>query len=456
MERRFALRKAELLADCQVHPAVFEGMMNRLDRFAEPFAARLRRPEQRVHAQSYLYGLLSDAERKNAETIAYRHNEDRQGLQTFVGTAQWDHRPLLEELAHQVGITLGEPDGVIVFDPSAFPKKGRSSAAVARQWCGRLGKVENCQVGIFMGYVSRKDHALVDMRLFVPREWIGDRRRRKACGIPKELRYQTRHELVLEMLKSKGHILPHAWIAGDDEMGRPAWFRRELNHLGERYLLAVPSNTTIRDLEAEAPPYNGQGRRPKQAFRQMHAWCQSLPPDAWTRREVRDAEKGPLVVEVVKRRVVAKIDRRVGDEETLVVIRTLEEGGEWKYDYYLSNAPVTTSPGEFARVAKAEHRIEECLQRGKSETGLADYQVRTWLGWHHHITLSLMASWFLVLEAQRGKKMDPGDYRSADPQTACPTHSPSHRLRFPGTYYQRMPTLVGTHRTRSPLSPQST
>jgi SRSO17 transposase len=102
------------------------------------------------------YGLLSDVERKNAETIAYRHNEDRQGLQTFLDTAQWDHQSLLEELASQVGTTLGEPDGVIVFDPSAFPKNGRSSAAVARQWCGRLGKVENCQVGIFMGYVSRK------------------------------------------------------------------------------------------------------------------------------------------------------------------------------------------------------------------------------------------------------------------------------------------------------------
>ena len=146
MERRFELRKAELLADCQVHPAVFEGMMDRLDQFAKPFAAQLRRPEQRQHAQNYLRGLLSDVERKNAETIAYRHDEDRQGLQTFLGTAPWDYQPLMEELARQVGSELGEPDGVIVFDPSAFPKKGRHSAAVARQWCGRLGKIDNCQV----------------------------------------------------------------------------------------------------------------------------------------------------------------------------------------------------------------------------------------------------------------------------------------------------------------------
>jgi SRSO17 transposase len=456
MERRFELRKAELLADCHVHSAVFEGMADRLDQFAEPFAARLRRPEQREHAQSYLRGLLSDMERKNAETIAYRHDEDRQGLQTFLGTAPWDYQPLLEELTRQVGSQLGEPDGVIVFDPSAFPKKGRHSAAVARQWCGRLGKIDNCQVGIFMGYVARSEHALVDVRLYVPREWTKDRRRRKECGIPKELRYQTRHEMVLEMLKTRGPMLPHAWVAGDDEMGRPAWFRRKLDRSSERYLLAVPSNTSIRDLEAEPPPYSGRGRQPKPPFRQVRVWCESLPKGAWTRWEVRDAEKGPLLVEMVKRRVVAKIDRKVGDEETLVVIRRLEEDGVLKHDYYLSNAPVATSYEEFARVAKAEHRIEECLQRGKSEAGMADYQVRTWIGWHHHITLSLMAGWFLVLEAQRGKKVDAGNHGSTDTQTTCTTHAPSQRLRRAGPHCPRVPTLAGSHRACPTLSPQST
>lgn len=456
MERRFELRKAELLADCKVHPAVFAGMMERLDRFAEPFAARLRRPEQRTHARMYLQGLLSDVERKNAEAIAYRHDEDRQGLQTFLGTAPWDYQPLLQELACQVGKELGNPDGVIVFDPSAFPKKGRHSVAVARQWCGRLGKVENCQVGVFMGYVSRNEHALVDVRLYVPREWTKDRRRRKQCGIPKKLRYQTRHEMVLEMLKTKGHLLPHGWIAGDDEMGRPAWFRRKLDRSDERYFLAVPSNTTIRDLEVEPPAYSGCGRQPKQPFQQVRKWCESLPENTWTRLKVRDAEKGPLVVEMVKRRVIAKIDRRVGDEETLVVIRAPDEEGVWKYDYALSNAPITTPLSEFARVAKAAHRIEECLQRGKSEAGLADYQVRTWLGWHHHITLSLMATWFLVLEARRGKKMDAGDHGSADTQAAGAAPAPRMRLRHASPHYPRVPTLAGSHRACATLSPQST
>lgn len=456
MERRFEVRKAELLGDGQVDPAVFAGMLERLDQFAEPFVERLQRPEQRTHARTYLQGLLSDVERKNAEAIAYRHDEDRQGLQRFLGMVPWDYEPLLEELAIQVGKELGEPDGVIVFDPSAFPKKGRHSVAVARQWCGRLGKVENCQVGVFMGYVSRKEHALVDARLYVPREWITDRRRRKECGIPKELRYQTRHELVLEMLRAKGHLLPHAWIAGDEEMGRPAWFRRELAGSGERYLLAVPSNIAIRDLEVEPPEHSGRGRQRKQPFCQVRKWCESAPVKSWTRLEVRDAEKGPLVVEMLKRRVIAKIDRKVGDEETLVVMRTRAEEGAWKYDYYLSNAPITTPLREFARVAKAVHRIEECLQRGKSEAGLGDYQVRTWLGWYHHITLSLMATWFLVLEARRGKKMDSVPHGSADTQASCAALALRVGLRHAHPDCPRVPALAGPHRTCTTLSPQNT
>ena len=420
MERRFELDREEVLADCQVPQAVFDGMTERLVTFAQPYVERLCRSEQREHAQQYLQGLLSDLQRKNAEAIAYRYDEDRQGLQTFIGTAPWDHRPLLEELAFQVGRELGEPDGVLVFDPSAFAKKGKHSVGVARQWCGRLGKKENCQVGVFLGYVSRKERTLVDMRLYLPEEWTKDRRRCKAAGVPRqEMRLRTRHQLALEMLQSKGHLLPHAWIAGDDEMGRPAWFRRELADRGERYLLAVPSNTTIRDLEAPTPVYGGHGRRPKVPFEQVRRWCESLPASAWTRLEVRDGEKGPLEVEIVKRRVIAKIDRKIGPEETLVVIRSLDDERKVKVDYYLSNAPAETPRTEFARVANAEHRIEECIKRAKSEAGMAQYQARNWLGWHHHVTLCLMATWFLVRETQRGKKMDASDHRATSPSTVC-------------------------------------
>ncbi len=177
MERRFELRKEAMLAECEVSPHVFRGVMERLAKFVEPFAELLMQPAQRAHTRDYLAGLVSDLERKNVESIAYRHDQDRKNLQHFVGCAQWDHQPLMMELARQVGERVGEADGVIVFDPSAFPKQGKQSVGVARQWCGRLGKVDNRQVAVYMAYVSRIDHALVNTRLYLPKEWTGDRRR---------------------------------------------------------------------------------------------------------------------------------------------------------------------------------------------------------------------------------------------------------------------------------------
>lgn len=453
MERRFELCREEVLADCRVPPAVLNGVMERLVTFARPYVQRLCRPEQREHAQTYLQGLLSDLQRKNAEAIAYRHDEDRQGLQTFIGTAPWDHWPLLDELACQVGRELGEADGVLVIDPSAFPKKGNHSVGVARQWCGRLGKKENCQVGVFLGYVSRKEQALVDVRLYLPEEWTKDRRRCKAAGVPREeMGMRTRHQLALEMLQSKGPALPHGWVAGDAEMGRPAWFRRELAARGERYLLAVPSSTTIRDLEAEPPAYGGRGQPPKPPFQQVRQWCESLPASAWTRRKVREGEKGPLEVEIVQRRVLAKIDRKVGPEETLVVVRSLDDEGKVQYDYHLSNAPPETPLAEFARVANDGHRIEECLKRGKSEAGMAQYQVRTWAGWHHHITLSLIAAWFLVREGRRGKKMDSSDHGAPSPPTVRSDPAWCPGLRHASSDPTRMRAMAGTQRACQAVS----
>jgi SRSO17 transposase len=253
MHWRYRLRKRQLLDECEIDPEVFEGGLERLAEFAQPFAACLVRREQRQHARTYLAGLISDLQRKNTESIAYRHDQERHGLQHFVGSSTWDHWPLIRELASQVGRELGTPEGVIVFDPSGFPKKGEASAGVQRQWLGRLGKVDNGQVGVFMAYASHREHALVDVRLYLPKGWAKDRARRKRCGIPRSVRYRTRHELALEMLRETGRLLPHGWVTGDDEMGRSSRFRAELRGIGETYLLAVPSNTAIRDLEGEAP-----------------------------------------------------------------------------------------------------------------------------------------------------------------------------------------------------------
>jgi SRSO17 transposase len=457
MERRFALRKEAMLAECEVAPQVFRGVVERLAKFVEPFAEWLTQPVQRQRSRDYLAGLVSDLERKNVESIAYRLDQDRKNLQHFIGCAQWDHQPLMMELARQVGQELGEADGVIVFDPSAFPKQGKRSVGVARQWCGRLGKVDNCQVAIYMAYVSRTDHALVNTRLYLPKEWTADRRRCKAAGVPRKVRFQTRHQQALEMLDEQGHLLPHAWIAGDDEMGRNAGFRRDLHDRGEHYLLAVPCDTLVRDLEAAPPEYQGRGAVPKKPFGRVDKWRDSLARNAWTRIRVRDGEKGPLEVEVTTCRVQAKINQRVmKHEETLVVIRCLDEQGATKYDFYLANDPGDTPKKEFARVALAAHRIEEAIKRGKSEVGLADYEVRNWAGWHHHQVLSLIATWFLVCESRRGKKMDASDHRTPNPRRHC--HAPASRLpmRHTGKNRQQQNPSPNPQRTSSLLSPQGT
>jgi SRSO17 transposase len=235
--------------------------------------------------------------------------------------------------------------------------------------------------------------------------------------VPKKVRFQTRHELMLEMLDEQGTLLPHAWLTGDDELGRSSWFRQQLRDRGERYLLAVPSNTLVRDLKAEES-ITVAGRRRRAPFQRVERWCAALPEEKWQTIEVRAGEKGPLVVQAVWTMAQARTEGRAAEcWEILVVFRERQGDGSWKHDYLLSNAWVDVPLAEYARVFKAEHRIEECLQRAKSEAGLADYQVRTWEGWHHHQSLALLATWFLTQEARRGKNPDTGIDGTAGAET---------------------------------------
>jgi SRSO17 transposase len=454
MERRYEVRLAQMLAQAEVSPESMQGLLKRLEAFVEPFARSLAQPGQRRHAAEYMTGLLSKLERKTGEAIAYLHDQERQALQKFVGFVSWDHRPILDTLARQVGDGLGEADAVIVFDPSAFVKKGTKSVGVARQWCGRLGKVDNCQVGVFMALVSRKGQALVNTRLYLPHEWTKLASRCKAAGVPKEVKFQTRHQLALEMLDESGRHLPHGWVAGDDEMGRSSRFRGELRVRGERYLVCVPSNTLVRDLDVPPPGYSGRGRHPMSPFLRLGRWRAALPESAWTRIDVRDGEKGPLVVEVAKCRVQARTETGgTGPGELMFVTRERQADDTFKHDYYLSNAGPGVPLAELARVSKAAHRIEECFERAKGEAGLADYQVRNWPAWHHHQALSLLAAWFLDRETRRGKNPDP----RVDDATAAPVDRGSDRgasqhqrsfLTLPPKH-----TLVAPNRTSSAVPP---
>lgn len=457
MERRFRTRLDELLKDAEVPASVLRGVMPRLESFLEPFVQSLLSTGQQTNVKQYVAGLLSDLDSKDVESIAYLHDRDRQGLQKFMGQSEWEHQPMLTELVRQVGTELGEADGVLVFDPSAFPKKGTESVGVQRQWCGRLGKLDNCQVGIYLGYVSRREHALVDFRLYLPKEWANRKKRRLKAGVPESIGFRTRHELILDMLDERGDVLPHAWISGDDELGRCSWFRQELQARDECYLLAVPSNTLVRDLTAPDPPYAGRGPHPQVPFTRVDRWCAALPDDVWQTIEVRAGEKGPVVVQTVRRLVQARTEGQPSDvTEFLVVFRERQHDGSLKHDYLLSNGPLATPLVEFARVFKAQHRIEECLQRAKSEAGLADYQVRTWEGWHHHQALALIATWFLTQETRRGKNPDPRADGSASASHDRGTAEPAVELLSPGANSPHREPSTQAQRGSAPLSLETT
>jgi SRSO17 transposase len=443
MDRRFKARKQAMLADCEVRPELLRELAPRLAVFCRPFQACLEGSAPRRQTVEYLQGLLSNVERKNVESIAYQHDQDRRNLQHFIGTAEWDHIPLLDELCGQVGRELGEFDGVLMIDPSTMPKHGKKSVGVARQWCGRLGKIENCQSSISLGYASRRGHTLCDFRLYLPKEWTDDKKRCREAGVPKPVRFRTRHELALEMIQSRREVLPHNWVTGDDEFGKVGHFRRDLHDTDERYLLAVPHNLTVRILAGDELPRRGAGQPKPPPFIPLKRIRDDLPSDAWLRLDVRDGEKGPLVVEIaVVPRVQAKVARRnMPYAETAVFVRYTDAHGTRHDDYYLSNAASGVAPAEFARVASAARRIEECFRRGKGETGMDHYQVRNWLGWHHHQTLSFIAMWFLDRETQRGKKI----HACVDNQPVAEPH------RLPTSSRMEPNEAIVEHQPRQPV-----
>jgi SRSO17 transposase len=234
MTSMWAQRQAELLRDCIVSPDVFTHMVDRLRDFVVPYQQAFATDASQRNVHLSLQGLLSHLPRKNAEDIATLVDVERLVLQAFIGTAPWDHRPLVRVLVGQVVEPLGEADGLIAFDPSSFPKRGTHAVGVKRQWCSHRGKVDNCQVGVFMGYVSRHEHALLDFRLSLPEDWARDAQRRAACHVPPEVRYYTRHEQCLAMRDEWGAQVPHGWVTGDEELGRHTQFRGALRERGER------------------------------------------------------------------------------------------------------------------------------------------------------------------------------------------------------------------------------
>ena len=384
-----------LLADAEVSGAAVRSCRRHLADFLARYLPAFYRAEQRELAEVVLRGKLSGLQRKTAEPIAYAAGRHRKPVQHFVGSGAWDDEAVMAELRRHVAADAGDPQAVLVVDGSGFPKKGAASCGVARQWCGRLGKVDSCQVGLFLAYVGTRGAALVDRQLYLPEDWAGDDGRRELTHVPGDVAFRESWRIGLGLIDRSRAELPFGWVAGDDEFGRASAFRAGLRGRRLRYVLDVPCNTLVRDIDEPAAP----GKR-YPPWRRADDWARAQPAGRWRRVELGAGSKGPAVVRVAEAWVQAKDDRgRVGALERLVVVRSIDSEPEvW---YTLSNAPARVDVADVAAAHRRRHGAEELLQTGKGEVGLGHYEVRSWVGWHHHMTLSLLALWFL--QSERGR-----------------------------------------------------
>jgi SRSO17 transposase len=384
-----------------------------LTAFLRRYLPRSYRVEQRATASRVIRGHLSGLDRKTGEPIAIEAGLPREPIRFFVGAGKWDDEAVMGELRDHVREELGEPEGVVVIDPRAFPKKGTESCGVARQWCGRRGKVDNRQVGVFLADAAEGGHAPPDRRPDLPEDGAADEGRREKCHVPPEVESREKWQIALDLLDRSLPGLPHGWITGDDEFGRVSGFRSKLRLRGERHVLDVPCNTTVRDLERPRPRrrHGGRGRKREVPSRRADVWAASQPDSRWERIEVRAGEKGPLLVDAMTVRVRAQQGGRIGPEERLVAIRPV---GESRIDYALTNAGPEVPLAEIVRARRPRHRIEEMFGAGDGAAGLDHHEVRSWVGWHHHMTLSLVEPWFLCPDRRRAGGKSPGDHGAAD------------------------------------------
>jgi SRSO17 transposase len=400
-----------------------------LDRWGEEFeafharfASFFRRREPRELARQYLRGLLSPAQRKNgwqlAQAVGARTPDP---LQHLLYGARWDAEAVLGELQRFVVEHFGHPEGVAVVDESAFPKKGNRSAGVKRQWCSTLGKTENCQVAVFLSYVSLHGHTFLDRRLYLPQDWCEDEPRRARARVPGEVMFQTKPQLACAMLaKAWAAAVPMRWVTADEGYGNSTELREAIEqHTHQQpeqpvyYVLAIAANTHVwRERPAVEEPCFETGGRPRKWRRLARGAARSQTvsavvagwePGRWERLTVAAGEKGPRTYDWAAQRVVEYRKGLPKGELWLLARRSPSEPHELAY--YFSNAPAAESLATLAQVAGVRWSIEQCLEEAKGETGLDEYEVRYWHSWQRHVTLSLMAHAWLasIRQQERGQ-----------------------------------------------------
>jgi SRSO17 transposase len=369
----------------QEHVAQWAG---ELDSVAERLGPRFARSEPRQRALGYLRGLLSQTERKNGWQLAEHLGDSTpDGVQHLLARAAWDADAVRDDLTRYVAEHLGEPGGVLVVDETGFLKKGTKSVGVARQYSGTAGRVENCQVGVFLGYVTDRGRALIDRALYLPKEWACDRKRRKATGVPKGVAFATKPVLARQMVERAVRAgVPAAWVTADAVYGSDSAFRQAVEEAGLGYVVGVRSDHAV---------WVG--------FRQMRvrALLAEVPSDGWQRLSCGDGAKGP------RRYDWARFPLNCPEPEAyarwLLIRRSTADPAD--VAYFVCGGPPDTGLQELVGVAGRRWAIEECFALGKGDCGLDEYEVRGWVGWHRHVTLSLFA--LAVLAAVRVRAAEP-------------------------------------------------
>jgi SRSO17 transposase len=403
-----------------VDATLFDDVSERLTDFHRRFASLFGRPEARHRGEQYLRGLVvQQTDRRNAENLADAiPGATPRALQRFLTEAPWDAAAVVAELQTYLAERPTAPDAVFVLDETGFPKQGTQSVGVARQDCGTLGKIGNCQVGVFLASTSLLGTALVDHRLYLPERWIADRARCAATGVPADVGFQTTAALgraMLRQMRQRG-VLGGRWITADEHYGQVPEFRDALDTEGWWYVLEGPLSTPVFTEAAAAavPVWSGRGRKPTtprlvagtRPARPITAVLVGVAGDDWQPLTVADGAQGPRTYQFIARRVWESRDGLPGREGWLVLRRNLD-GSEPQA--YLSNAPATIPLVRLAEVGAHRWAIATAFQQAKGEAGLDEYEVRGWAGWHHHITLVLLAAAFLltIQQAWGGKAGPP-------------------------------------------------
>lgn len=397
-----------------------EALLPALEGFHARFGRFFRRSEGRTLGRKYLMGLTLPIERKNAENVAERVEATPRKLQEFLSDSPWDDEGCIGELQRFVGEHLGTPCGVLVLDDTGFPKKGVHSAGVGRQYSGTLGRVDDCQVGVFLGYAGAHGHTLVDRRLYLTEGWLADPAKRASprAAVPADVGFRTKLELAAEMLRraAERDHLPCAWVTADAAYGDSHELRRLVAEQGRWYCFEVSSTAEVwtADPDWQVPPRSGRKGRPRtrarpgpdsEPARTVAEIVRELPAEAWVRHHVTEGEKGPREYEFVRLRVIEKIHREPGSEGWLMARRPVGSDAHADIKCYLSNAPETVALAEMAAVGCLRWTIEEDFELAKGEVGLDHYELTRYRGWYHHITLSLMALAFLKsVQREWGKR----------------------------------------------------